>query len=163
MSTAHPLPAAADPVTEASAIASLFLNTPLPSDPRLISALYTYGYQLYQAARYEDASKVFLVLTMLDGRQTRFLMAYGKSMHQLGHFMEASLCYAGVYTLAPDDPQPLLLSAQCMAATGDTQGARDLLQEALVSCREAGDAAMAARAEQLIARLPQVRDKPSAD
>lgn len=140
--------------------AEQFMRSPLPSDPTQIEALYAFGYQLYQAGRYEDASKVFLVLTMLDGKQLRFLMAFGKSLHQQGHFTEAGMCYATAMLLAPDDPQPQLLSAQCLAATGAPESARGLLQEVYeVSC-SAGNEAAAARAEELLARLPKARITP---
>ncbi len=150
----HPVPAGK---TAQAAAAEQFLRTPLPSDPRQIEALYAFGYQLYQSGRYEDASKVFLALTMLDGKQVRFLMAFGKSMHQMGHFTEAGICYGVAMLLAPDDPQPHLLSAQCLAATGATETARGMLLELLESCRSSGNAAVVARAEELIARLPRAR------
>ncbi len=127
----------------------------MPSDPQQIEALYTLGYQLYQAGRFDDARSVFLFLIFLDGNQVRFIMAYGKTLQQLGRFGEAVASYAMAHALRPTDAQSLLLAAQCMVAQGDAEDARDLLQDAVEISHAAGDTGLAARAEQLAAVLSQ--------
>ncbi len=134
-----------------------------PFSPQQIEALYALGYQLYQSARHEDALKVFTGLLLMDGSQPRFQRAYAKTLHQLGRHAEAAIAYVLAHTLSDDDPQALLLAAQCMLATGHAEDAAGMLQEALQVCdapgasRHAGVRERAASLADLLKRTHNVQ------
>jgi type III secretion system low calcium response chaperone LcrH/SycD len=103
-------------------------------EPRHYEALYTIGHSLYQRACYEQAIPVFSLLVSRNHQEPRFMLALAAACQMAGRYKQALELYIAVVLLKVDDPMPVVHSAECLIALGNTAEARKSLELAVTLC-----------------------------
>jgi type III secretion system low calcium response chaperone LcrH/SycD len=107
-------------------------------DENDMEALYAVAYNVYQSGKYQDAVKIFGLLSVLDPTDYRFVFGGASCMQMLGEYMMAGMYYQMAGGLDTANPAPMLHSAECFLALKDRDGAKFALEQAL---ERAGDKA----------------------
>ena len=85
-----------------------------------MEAIYSMGYNLYQNAKYEDATQVFTWLTMLNPFQSKYWMGLGGALQMSKDFDWALQTYAMAAVVGePRYPTPHLHAGECYMSKGD--------------------------------------------
>ncbi len=108
------------------------LNIP----PKKMEALYTQGYQLYNAGSYKKAGKIFGLLVMLSNTDPRYYMANGACLHKVGRYEEAIQSYGMAASYDPTSPIPLYHAVDCTMEMGDKISTVTLLEMVIQRCRD---------------------------
>lgn len=126
----------------------------LGDSPEAEEALYAVGHSLYQQARYAEAQNAFAYLLVKNHLRPRNYIAFGACRQAQGFHAQALPYYAVAALLAPEDPTPVLLVAECRIATGDRAAARQSIDHAAaLAARDGRHREHAARVRQLAALL----------
>ena len=99
-------------------------------DEKDYEAMYAVGHGLYTQGRHRDAAKVFGFLMTNNPYDRRFPLAMGATQQMLGKHAEAAGFYGLAVVLDMSDPVPLFHMAECMAALGQIDEAREAFQHA---------------------------------
>lgn len=99
-------------------------------------AMYAVGHGLYTQGKHEDAGKIFGFLMMHNPFDRRFPIAMGASQQMLGKHADAIGFYALATVLDMTDPVPIFHTAECLAAIGENEDARDAFQTVVDLCKE---------------------------
>lgn len=97
-------------------------------------AIYASAYHQYHHARYEDASKSFRLLAILDPFTKEHWMGLGASKQLLKKYEEAKQSYAVASLLDFNDPNPHLHAAECYLSQGEINEAMKALKMAKERC-----------------------------
>ncbi|MDR2892604.1 MAG: SycD/LcrH family type III secretion system chaperone [Deltaproteobacteria bacterium] len=114
------------------------LRAELGMDNNDMEALYSVTYNVYMAGKYDEAMRLFGVLSLLDPTDYRFVFGGASCLQMLGEYMMASMYFQLAGGLDEEAPAPMLHTAECLLALKDRDGAKTAL--ALVLER-AGDKA----------------------
>ena len=96
-----------------------------------MEALYALCHNLYQAGKYEDAVKMFGLLSLLDPTDYRFVFGGASALRMLDQHMAAAMYFQLAAGLNVEDPAPMLHTAESLLAIGDRDGAKAALEQAL--------------------------------
>ena len=98
-------------------------------DKKHLEALYTLGYQLYQAQNFNDAASIFRALCLYDYSTTKYFMGLGGCEQALGHFKKASDIYSLASVISGlTDPEPMYYAAICLLKAGEKDNAITALE-----------------------------------
>lgn len=130
------------------------LGLELGLGPEELEALYAVGYNLYTAGKYADAMRMFSVLCLLAPMEYRYIFGTASCFQMVGEYLMASIYFQLAGGLNPDDPAPMMHTAECLLSLKDKDGARFALEQAL---QRAGDnrqhGALRQKAEVLLENL----------
>src|SRR5689334_10908205 len=99
---------------EVSAAADQKFPRALPED-----RLYECGYTLYQQQKFEQATRIFLQLTMQQPFSGRYLYALGACLQAQGIYGYASQVYALCRSLEPTNPLAAFHQGECRLQIGE--------------------------------------------
>lgn len=94
--------------------------------PESMEAIYMIAYNQYNGGKYEDAERIFQLLSFLDHFDERYWLGLGAARERLKKYEDAIKAFTFLNVLNLDNPQPALLIAKCHMAQGkaeDAQGA----------------------------------------
>lgn len=85
--------------------------------------IYSHGYSLYKAGKYDDAIRIFHILNFLNGSDTRFLFSLAACHHMKKNYQEALVLYTSCH--AHDRKNPVLMwhIADCYLGLGKKMNA----------------------------------------
>ena len=109
-------------------------------------AIYAVGHGLYMQGKNEEAAKVFGFLMMHNPYDRRFPIAMGAAQQMLGKFADAIGFYALGIVLDMNDPVPLFHTAECLAASGERDDAREAFERVIMLCNKPGHQALREKA-----------------
>jgi type III secretion system low calcium response chaperone LcrH/SycD len=96
-----------------------------------MEALYALCHNVYLAGKYEEAVKMFGLLSLLDPADYRFVFGGASALRMLGQYMAAGMYFQLAAGLNVEEPAPMLHTAECLLAIEDRDGARAALEQAL--------------------------------
>lgn len=105
-------------------------------DEKDYEVMYAVGHNLYGQGRYADAAKVFGFLVVNNPYDRRFPQAMGATQQMLGRHDDAAGFYSMAIVLDMSDPVPLFHMAECMAALGHRQDAREAFDSVVKLCTQ---------------------------
>lgn len=86
--------------------------------PDSMEVIYLVAYNHYNAGKYEDAEKVFRLLTTLNHFERKYWKGLAAARESLKQFEPALQCYGYLGMMDPYDPYPAFKAAQCLLALG---------------------------------------------
>jgi len=95
--------------------------------PESMEAIYMIAYNQYNGGKYEDAERIFQLLSFLDHFDERYWLGLGASRERLKKYDEAIKAFTFLNVLNMDNPQPALLIAKCHIAAGKSEDAQGAL------------------------------------
>ncbi|MGC8718448.1 MAG: SycD/LcrH family type III secretion system chaperone [Thermodesulforhabdaceae bacterium] len=96
-----------------------------------MEAIYSIGYNLYQAGKYNDAVQVFTWLGIFNPFVSKYWLGLGASLQMIKDFENALNAYAvAAITSEPEDPVPHLHAGECYVGMGDIEEAGKAFQMA---------------------------------
>ncbi len=104
--------------------------------PQSMEAIYMVAYNLYNAAKYGEAEKIFQLLSILNHFDKRFWIGLGACREQQKKYDNAIKAFGFVVMLDIHDPAPQLLCAKCFIAQGKTEDARGALEAVIFNSAE---------------------------
>jgi type III secretion system low calcium response chaperone LcrH/SycD len=87
-------------------------------DERDFDLLYSVGHTHYKQRRFDDASKIFGVLLMLDHFERRYVVAFAATLRMTGDYESAIRYYTLATIMDAGDPQACLGICECLIALG---------------------------------------------
>jgi type III secretion system low calcium response chaperone LcrH/SycD len=118
--------------------------------PQHYEAMYFIGHNLYGQSKFKEAATVFAFLAMNNPYDRRFSQALGSCKQMLGEYAQAITWYSASSVLDMTDPVPTFHTAECLAAMGQLDDARDALDMVVKHCRTAKHDALKARAQAML-------------
>lgn len=118
--------------------------------PQHYEAMYFIGHNLYGQSKFKEAATVFAFLAMNNPYDRRFAQALGSCKQMLGEYAQAITWYSASSILDMTDPVPTFHTAECLAAMGQLEDARDALDMVVKHCRTAKHDALKARANAML-------------
>lgn len=118
--------------------------------PSEYEAIFLVGHTLYGQVKYEDAAQVFAYLVMNNPYDRRFAQALGSATQMQGKWADAIGYYATAIVMDMADPQPVFHTAECLAALGQVDDARDALGFVVSMCKRTDQAALKQRASAML-------------
>jgi type III secretion system low calcium response chaperone LcrH/SycD len=97
----------------------------LPKDQ--LEFIYSYAIDLYEARKYEDASKSFLYLFYVQPKDPRFVFGYAASLHKLNQYEKAVHHYLLATAGDPTNPTAWFHGADCYVNLGNVAAADAML------------------------------------
>ena len=104
--------------------------------PESMEVFYMVAHTQYGAGKYEDAEKVFRLLSVLDHFDTRFWKGLAASRENQGKHEEAVQAYSYLTLLDMKDPYPSFHAAKNLLAMGKVQEAKAALQAAIFNSQD---------------------------
>lgn len=89
---------------------------------------------LLKEKKFKEAADAFLTLCLINSLVSGYWVGLGIAKQSEAHYEEALECYAMAEILAPSDPVPPANAMQCYLALGQTQMAKENLEQALELC-----------------------------
>ena len=83
----------------------------------------------YNAARYQDAARLYSLAALLNHFDTRAMQGAGMALHKLGLFNAAQQCFAAFLLQEPENLEVNFMLAESMAMSGRRAEALDLLSQ----------------------------------
>ena len=96
--------------------------------PESMEAIYMIAYNQYNGGKYQEAERIFRLLSTLDHFDERYWMGLGACRQQLKMYPEAIKAFTFLSVLDMKNPQPPLLVAKCHISTGNAVDAEAALQ-----------------------------------
>lgn len=113
-------------------------------------AMFLVGHTLYGQKKYQDAEQVFAFLVMNNPYERRFAQALGSAKQMLGHYAEAIGYYSIASMMEMTDPVPTFHTAECLAALGKPDDAKDALEIVVQHCQKPQHAQLKQRANAML-------------
>ena len=107
------------------------MKTELGLDSNDIEAIYAVTYNVYTSGKYQEAMKLFGVLSLLDPMDYRFVFGGASCLQMMGEYPTASLYFQLAGGLDTENPAPMLHTAECLLAIKDRDGAKAALKQAM--------------------------------
>ena len=124
-------------------------------------ALYALGHGYYQAARYDEAYKVFAYLMIHNHLELRFIMAYAASAQMLEKWDEAIHNYSLSIAMDMVNPQPMLHVCECLIGLAQYARAQEGLNLVLTRAQQLNLTDVAHRAQALLELVGDRADTPA--
>lgn len=96
-------------------------------DDAQMETIYSLGFNFYQTGRYEDAEKVFKLLTLLDYSEVKYWLGFGAVQQAQRKFDQAVKSYAMGMMIDMHEPRLAYHAAECYIALGDKANAESAL------------------------------------
>jgi type III secretion system low calcium response chaperone LcrH/SycD len=93
--------------------------------------IYGIGFESFNKKNYEEASNIFLLLTILYPTFSLFWIALARASELLERFEEASIAYSMALELDPDDPLPAIDAVRCLLKMNKKEKAANLLDSVI--------------------------------
>lgn len=113
-------------------------------------AMFLVGHTLYGQKKYQDAEQVFAFLVMNNPYERRFAQALGSAKQMLGQYADAIGYYAIASMMEMTDPVPTFHTAECLAALGKRDDAKDALEIVVKHCQRPQHAQLKQRASAML-------------
>lgn len=129
-----------------------------------MEAIYMVAYNQYNAGRYDEAEKIFQLLSVLNHFDRRFWTGLGASRELQKKYDDAIKAYGYLAMLDLEDPQPPMLMAKCFLAQGKPKDAEGALQATIfIAKNKPAHAAVVEQAKNLLELLgvTETADQPS--
>lgn len=121
--------------------------------PEHYEMLYASATQLYSAARYEDAEKIFTFLCIRNPRDQRFVFGLAACQQVQGKWEEAMTLYALLVPRDIENPVPPFHICECLVGLGQLAEAVDVLQDLVQRMPRAEHAELKQRASAMLSLL----------
>ncbi len=132
------------------------ISIELGIEPEELEALYSLAYGLYNSGKYDEAMKMFGLLSIMAPLDERFIFGGASCAQMLGNYMLASMYYQLVAGVDAENPAPMLHTAECLLAMKDKEGAKIALGHAIARAKAQPDgSALLRRAEVMLENLMQ--------
>ena len=105
--------------------------------PQSMEVIYMVAFNHYNAGKYEDAERIFQLLSVLNHFDKRFWTGLGASREMQKKYDEALKAYTYLAVLELRDPLPPLLAAKCYMAMGKAKDAEGALHACIFNAGEA--------------------------
>lgn len=104
-------------------IDGFFVEGKVPKDAlglsqKTMEAFYTQAYQNYKAGRYNEALKIFRILSALDPTVLKYIMGMASCFHMKKDYVRAATMYHVCGSADPTDPVPYYHLSDCYAKMG---------------------------------------------
>lgn len=96
-----------------------------------LEAQYAHGYELYQEGQFEEATRAFTSLSILNPYEPKYWFALAAARHLAGDFAEALQAYLLSSAIDEENPNPLLQAARCANELGQPNETVELLDQAI--------------------------------
>lgn len=103
-----------------------------------LEVLYTVGYNLAEAQKFDKALDIFKFLCLYDHTEKRWFYSLGVTQQKMGNMLAALEAYAGATILDMDDPRPQANAGYCLMALEKYPEAKSALEGAKQVCEEQG-------------------------
>lgn len=128
--------------------------------PDSMEIIYLVAYNHYNAGKYEDAEKVFRLLTTLNHFERKYWKGLGAARESMKQFEPALQCYGYLGMMDVNDPYPAFKAAQCLLALGRAkEGESGLIAAVFNSANKEEHAELHAQAKGLL-ELIQAAARP---
>lgn len=104
--------------------------------PQSMEVIYMVAFNQYNAGKYDEAERIFQLLSVLNHFDRRFWTGLGASREMQKKFDEAIKAYAYLAILDLEDPMAPLLCAKCYLSAGKTKDAEDALQACIYNAKD---------------------------
>lgn len=91
--------------------------------PELSEQMYTLAYHSYQSGKYEEAAKIFKVLTLLDHYEVKYFLGLGACWQGLEEYQLAIDVYSCISYIDIKEPRAPFHAAQCYMKLNETEKA----------------------------------------
>ncbi len=127
--------------------------------PEHYEMLYASAHQLYGAARYDDAEKLFTFLVIRNPREQRFVFGLGACQQVQGKWAEAMTLYALLVSRDIENPVPPFHICECLVGLGQLAEAVDVLEDLVKRMPKPEHAELKQRASAMLALLKMQLEK----
>lgn len=104
--------------------------------PEFMNILYSFGYNAYNAGKYEDANNTFQMLNFLEPLTPKYLHGLAASLHKMKKYNEAIEIYFTLAMVEGESPVPYFHIADCYEKLGIPGGILIGLGGAISRCGE---------------------------
>ncbi|MGY3852637.1 SycD/LcrH family type III secretion system chaperone [Aeromonas aquatilis] len=124
-----------------------------------LEQLYTFGFNQYDAGKYDEAHKIFQTLCVLDHYEARFFLGLGACRQALGQHQLAIDSYSYGAIMDLNEPRFPFHAAECLLQMGELEGAESGFHSAqLIAAAKPELAALAARAGVMLEVIKTQKD-----
>ncbi|TDU70717.1 type III secretion system low calcium response chaperone LcrH/SycD [Prosthecobacter fusiformis] len=122
--------------------------------PQSMEVIYMVGYNQYNAGKYDEAERIFQLLSVLNHFERRYWTGLAASRELQKKYDLAIKAYGYLAMLDMEDPLPPLMMAKCFLAAGKVADAEGALHACVfVSGKKPQHAAIVEQAENLLELL----------
>jgi type III secretion system low calcium response chaperone LcrH/SycD len=104
--------------------------------PQSMEVIYMVAYNQFNAGKYDEAEKVFQLLSVMNHFDPRFWTGLGASREMQKKFDEAIKAYAYLTILDLENPTPALLTGKCNLAAGRQADAESAFHACVFICKD---------------------------
>lgn len=104
--------------------------------PQSMEVIYMVAFNQYNAGKYDDAERIFQLLSVLNHFDRRFWTGLGAAREMQKKYDDAIKAYAYLAVLDLENPMPSLLCAKCYLSAGRVKDATDALQACIFTCKD---------------------------
>ena len=104
--------------------------------PQSMEAIYMVAYNQYNAGKYEEAEKIFQLLSLLNHFDKRYWTGLGACREMQKKYEAAIKAFGFLVMLDMQDPVPQLLCAKCFMAQGKMDEAQGALEATIFNSGE---------------------------
>lgn len=97
----------------------------------MLEGMYTFATNLYNAGKYDQAVKIFKLITSLNSSKEKFIMGYAACLHVLKDYPNAASAYTLCSLLEPNDPLPYYHISDCLMELKLPKKAKEALEKCI--------------------------------
>jgi type III secretion system low calcium response chaperone LcrH/SycD len=97
-----------------------------------LEALYAMAYNQYEHRKYDEARRIFAMLTLFAPTSYTYTLGLALSVYRTGDLGEAATAFAHCLLLDPLRPEAYLYHAECMFRLGHMESVRESLEQAVL-------------------------------
>ncbi len=94
----------------------------------MIEGIYGQAYRLYNTGKYQDASRIFRLLLMINASEPKYAMGFAACFHMAKEYKAAVDAYMLAANLDPGNPIPFFHASDCYIQLKDPVSATVALQ-----------------------------------
>lgn len=125
--------------------------------PQSMEVIYMVAFNQYNGGRYDEAEKIFQLLSVLNHFEKRYWTGLGASREMQKKYADAIKAYSYLAVLDLYDPLPPLLCAKCYMASGQVKDAENALQACIFNSKKPEHAEIKQQAENLLELLTKAQ------
>jgi type III secretion system low calcium response chaperone LcrH/SycD len=119
--------------------------------PQSMEVIYMVAYTQFNAGKYDEAEKVFQLLSVMNHFDPRFWTGLGASREMQKKFDEAIKAYTYLTILDLENPTPALLMGKCYLGAGRREDAESAFHACIFICKDKpANAEVKAQAQSLL-------------
>lgn len=99
--------------------------------PESMEVIYMLAYNLYNGAKFQEAERIFKLLSHLNHFERKYWKGLGACREGLKHYEAALQAYGYLGMMDPHDPEPAFQAAKCFLALGKSAEAEAGLRAAI--------------------------------